>query len=85
MNGTCSDHSAVRQSNRALGPGLSLCQQHPGGEHAVEERLHQRGAEEMLALLAGELHAQGFFQGVADGLQGRQFLLLSTRTMASRA
>ena len=27
-------------------------------------------------LLAGELHPQGFFQGGADGLQGRQFLLL---------
>ena len=37
--------------------------QHPRRKDAVEEGLHQRGAEERLAALALELHSQRYFQG----------------------
>ena len=36
--------------------------EHPGGENAVEEGLHQRGAEESRALVPLELHAQRLLQ-----------------------
>ena len=37
--------------------------EHPGGEDAVEERLHERGAEEGRAALALESDAEGLLQG----------------------
>ena len=48
----------------------------PGGEEAVEERLHERGAEEVVALLTGEAHAEGLFEGGARGREGGQVALL---------
>ena len=53
-------------------PGIFLVPQHPGGKHAVEQRLDQRGAEEMFALFRLELHAERFFQRGADGVQRGQ-------------
>ena len=38
----------------------------PGREYPVEERLHEAGAEEVLALLSTKLHAEGLFEGPAD-------------------
>ncbi len=49
--------------------------EHPGGEDAVEDRLHERGAKEVFPVLAGELHAEGFFKGRPHGGQGRQVLV----------
>ena len=50
-------------------------------QQAAIEWARSVSAEEVLAMLAGELHAQGVFQGGSDGLQGRQlFLLLDTET-----
>ena len=42
----------------------------PGGEHAVEEGLNEGGAEEMLALVAFEVEAEGGFEGGFDGGEG---------------
>ena len=53
--------------------GLFLVPEHPGGEHAVEERLHQGGAEEMSAFDGLELHAQGLLQRRPNGSERRQF------------
>ena len=44
--------------------------QHPGGEDAVEEGLHQRRAEEGCAALPLELHAQRLLQGDPHGVEG---------------
>ena len=40
--------------------------EHPGGEEAVEERLHQRRAEEVIALASPEVDAQRLLQVAAD-------------------
>ena len=47
--------------------GVFLVPQHPRREDPVEERLHERGAEEVLALVRLELHAQRLLQRGADG------------------
>ena len=71
--GTCSVQAASCHSKLASGRGPVLAApEHPGGEDAVEERLHERGAEEVLALLALELHAEGFFQSLPQAFQGGQ-------------
>ncbi len=46
----------------------------PGGEDAVEERLHKRGAEEMLTFFPLESKAKGFFERFADSGQSRKLL-----------
>ena len=43
--------------------------EHPCGEDAVEEGLHQGGAEEGRALLTLEAHAQGLLKGGAHGME----------------
>ena len=58
---------------------------HHRHKNSVEDRLHQRGAEEMFAPLAGELHAEGLFQGLADGGQGGEVHGFDARALASRA
>src|SRR5665647_3907420 len=55
---------------------MLLSPEDPGGEQAVEEGLHEGRAKEVLALLAGELHAERFFQGNSRRSQGRQVALL---------
>ena len=55
--------------------GLLPGPQHPGREHAVEQRLHQRGAEEVLALVGLELHAERFFERRLDAGEPGQLLL----------
>ena len=59
-----------------LRAGVVLVPADPGGEDAIEKRLHQRGAKEMLAFFVRTLHPQGVFQRRADALQGRKLLLL---------
>jgi len=44
---------------------------YPRGEHAVKKRLHQSGAEEMVALLALELEPKRFFERRAYGDERR--------------
>ena len=51
---------------------MRLAPQHPGGEDAVEQRLDERGAEEVVAARAFELQAQRFFERGADAGQRRQ-------------
>ena len=63
---------------------VMLGPEHPGGEQAVEEGLHEGRAEEVLALLAGELQAERLFEGGARG-PGRGGRALSARARASRA
>ena len=63
-----------------LGSGwVLLGPQHPGGEDAVKESLNQAGTEEVLAFLALELQAQGFFQRRAHGRQCGEFHTLKAR------
>ena len=54
-----------------------LAPQHPRREHTVEERLHEGGAEEVLALLGFKPHAQRFFKRSADGGKKRTPLILT--------
>jgi len=46
--------------------------QHPGGEHAVKERLHESRAEKVLAFRALEFHAQGLFERLAHRAERRE-------------
>ncbi len=48
--------------------------QHPAREHAVEERLHERRAEEVVALLALELQAERLFELAAELVERGQFV-----------
>ena len=50
--------------------------EHPGGKQAVEQGLHERRAEEVLAALALEGHAQGLLEGLAGGDEGGQLAAL---------
>ena len=50
-------------------PRIGAGPQHPGGEHAVEQGLHQRGVEEVRALIALKAHAQRFFERRSHILQ----------------
>ena len=60
---------------------LLLAPEDPGGEQTVEEGLHERGAEEVLAALALEGHAQCLLQGLARGDQsGELAAFLDTGT-----
>ena len=56
--------------------------EHPGGEDAVEEGLHEGGAEEGGAALALEADSQGLLQRGADGPQRR---LVARRLYAGQA
>ena len=60
--------------------------QHPGGEDAVEQGLHQGRVEEARALLALEAHPEGLFErGAHCGEGGRVPPAASTRASPSRA
>ena len=60
-----------------LGPQrLLFAPLHPSREDAIEESLHKRRAEKMLALVSLELHAQSLFQARANRGQRRQLGLL---------
>ena len=50
--------------------GLLLGPVNPGGEHAVEQRLHKRGAEEVVAVRAFEPQAERVLQGAAQRGEG---------------
>ena len=52
----------VAPTKLIAGRGIGAGPQHPGGEHSVEKRLHQRGMEEVRALIALKPHAQRFFE-----------------------
>ena len=49
---------------------------HPGGEDAVEQRLHQRGAEQGFAVPMIEADAEGFLHAVPQVPEGREVDLL---------
>lgn len=71
-------HHGHGQSLVGIAPGKTLVGSglvapgHPGGEHAVEQRLHQRRAEEVLAILALEAEAQTLFHGLPLAFEGGQ-------------
>jgi hypothetical protein len=56
----------------AFAMGIFLVPEDPGGEDTVEKCLDEGGAEEMLAFIVLELHAEGFLEGGADGGEGRK-------------
>ena len=56
--------------------GVRLAPQHPGGEHAVKQRLDQGGAKKMIALGALEGHAERFLERRADGGESRVLAML---------
>ena len=71
--GTCRYQRPPASRKRAWrSVGDSSCPQHPGGKDPIKDGLDQSGAEEVLAFLALELQAQGFFQGGPKRVQGRE-------------
>ena len=66
------DRAGLDGQQRTIGSGANgrgPRPQHPGGEDAVEEGLHQGGAEEAGAFLPGKAHPQGLLQGGAHRRQ----------------
>src|SRR5665648_660439 len=49
------------EADAGVGAWVVFGREDPGGEEAVEQRLHQGRAEEVLALLTREAHAEGLF------------------------
>ena len=63
---------APAKARLGVGVGVVLRPEHPGGKQAVEEGLHERRAEEVLAAFALEGHAQRLFERRARDRQGGQ-------------
>ena len=70
------DHGDMQGPGRRMPVEFALvvfaAPQHPRRKHAVEQRLHQGCAEEVIAFFALEFEPEGLFQGRAQDLEGGQ-------------
>ena len=67
---------APAEARLRVGGRMVLGPEDPGGEEAVEQGLDEGGAEEVLALLAREAHAERLFEGLARAHPVGQVALL---------
>ena len=59
----------------AIGAAAVLPPEHPAGEQSVKQRLHQRGAEERLALVALKVQPERLFHRFLERLDCRNIVL----------